>query len=430
MTDRLVREYVRRLLLAEEDYGGIGDSGLYGSYGVQMGMMGGWGGKSLASVFGSPFLDVAKTAAGAGKEALAQGKGLARTGVEATLSMVLPFVSGEYAKIAKETHDNVQRVKKDYQAVYKKNLDAFFNTDLITLAFFLNPAAVVAGAAFDKFMYHAPDAALGALGWFVPLSGQKVWNGIMRNIAPERVQKILKTVAGGNSKTKIIVWDEKNRRKLYSNVRKAMGIENDANPVQSEVVRSRPTINEEEDKASSGASYQQVVKQLLADPAIMQAMSSSEAAQKLRASGKDIISKKLSGVYELAKKVTSAPSFDALSQLTGQKLQGNDPASLQKLKQDVKERLIKSLEADVEALKKAGVDPDTVGLTKAYEKTTHEIHDLPVNTNAPQVSVPKHQQQGDKEDGTVNDKSNDNAAGSTGRNGIANRDDGSVHQKV
>jgi hypothetical protein len=387
----LLREVIKTIL-QEEDYGGIGAGGYYGGYGGGSGGygygMGGWGGESVLSVFGTPFLDVFKTAAGSGKEVAKQAKGLVRTGIEASLSLVLPFVSGEYGKIAKETHEEVLKVKKEYEGVYKKNLDAFFNTDLVTLAFFLNPAAVVTGAAFDRFLYTAPDAAISALGWFIPVSGQKMWDRTLKALDPERLQRILKTASGRGESTRLIVWDDKNRRKLYSNVRRAMGIEADPNDRATESLSLKGVVILED--GSAGTTFQDVVKGIFHDPTIVDAMTSSEQAKRLKGVATKMISRRLGRVVDLVRKITSAPTPDSMG---APKLSEGD---MPKVKQEVKERISKSLAAELEAMVKQGVDPKETGVQKMYDQAISNITNLPVNIGAPESNVSM-QQQGDKD---------------------------------
>lgn len=412
MKNRLLREYVRTLV-SEMDFGGIGDGG-YGSYSygdIGMGRdggVGGWGGKSVLSVFGSPFLDVAKTAVGVGKEFGAHAKGLARTGVEAALSLVLPFVQGEYDKISKETSEEVQKVKKEYQDLYKKNLDAFFNTDLVTLAFFVNPIAVITGAAFDRFLYGAPDAAISVIGWFIPISGRKLWEKLMRLIDPERIQRILKAARGEDGRRRLIVWDDKNRRRLYQSVRRAMGIEPDPNskdddngPIESATTGGFLIIEEK------GMTFQDVARALLRDSSIIDAMKNSEQAQALRERGKKILAKKLGSVVQLAQRVTSVTSFEELARLTGQNVKG-DPKDLEKVKASVKESLSKALLSELEGLKKLQLDPETIGLSRAYEIAISQIETLPVNNTSQYGTVTK---RGDEANGK---EQQGNGTGSTG----------------
>lgn len=372
MDERLVRLLIREVLLSEEDYGGIGAGG-YGDYGYGYGggaggYMGGWGGKNLASVFGSPFLDVAKTAIGSGKEVAAQVKGVARTGLEAALALVIPFVSGHYSKISEETHKEVQGIRKQYESLYKANFDALFNTDLVTLAFFLNPAAVVTGAAFDKLIYATPDVATKLLGFFIPISKQKLWNAIVRAV-------ILHRATGDEKKSTYATWDDYSLRRLYANVHKVIGTEGTSSQVHREAV----------DRTST--STQDAVKGIFRDPIVQQAMKDSEQAQKLRSFAKKTLATRLSKIYDLAKRVTTAPSPEALGKLAGADLKGVNGAALEKMKAAVKERLAKSLAAELEGLQKSGVDPAAAGLSKAYEKTIGEINGLPVNTAPPQNNV-------------------------------------------
>lgn len=406
MDDRLLREYVQKLL-TEMDFSGIGDSG-YGSYGnAGMGAnggMGGWGGQNLAGVFLSPFLDVGKTAVGVGKEVGTVAKGIVRTGIEGMLSMVIPFVSGEYGKIAKETHEDLAKVKKQYEGLYKKNLDAIFNTDLVTLAFMANPVAVITGLAFDKVLYAAPDAGLSALGWFVPVTGQKRWQSLMSKLSPDRLQRILRTAAGEDSKTKLIVWDDRNRRKLYSNVRRAMGIEQDhtdsdsSGPIES-ASKNGQLVNED---GSGGTTYQDVVQGILRDPTIVHAMTKSEKAQQLRSTAKNILAKKLSRTVDLASKITQQPTIEALGKLVGQDLKGSEN-DLAKLKEQVRDRLSKSLSAELQSLEKAGVDPAKSGLQKSYEEAIKQINNLPLNNAPQQGTVSPRGNANDKEDGNGTD---------------------------
>lgn len=391
MTSRIVREYIRSVL-NEEDYGNIGAGG-YGSYGygdnmAGYGGMGGWGGKSILGIVTNPIADVAKTAMGSGKEVAAQAKGLVKTTFEAAISFVIPFVSGEYDKIAKETHEEVTKIKKQYEGVYKNNLDAIFNLDLVTLAFFLNPSAVITGEIFHKLMYSAPEAALSILGFFVPVSGMKMWNSLMRVIHPEKIQRILKTASGGDSKTKLIVWDDRNRRKLYSNVRRAMGIEHDAaDPATGsykESIQKQSIMVESDDAANS---YQEVVKSILSDPAIQSAMKNSQSAQKLREEAKKIISKKLMETFELAKKLTSAPTFNVLGGAIGKNDMKGTDAELEKVKSAIREMLSKKLSEELSSAEKKGVDQTKSGIGAVYEKIIGQINNLPVNTGASHSKV-------------------------------------------
>lgn len=374
--------------LNEEDYGNIGAGGygygsdLYGGAGAGgYGGMGGVGGKSVLSVFGDPLGDVAKTAVGAAKEFGVNLKGLTRTALEAAISLVLPFVAGSYKKIAEQTSEELGKVKKEYEPVYKKNLDAIFNKDLLTLGFFLNPAAVVSSAAFERFMYHSPDAAVGILGFFVPEGGRKLWDSLTKQLDPARVQRILKTTTGLDHKTRLIVWDDRNRRKLYSNVRRAMGIESDPHDPDSNQLESRAWglsfLKEAED--ASGMTYPQVVKGLLRDPAIQNAITSSGATKTLHSQGEKILNRRLLSFLQVAQRIASAKSPSEL----GADQQGEvDPDSFAAAKKKGIESLAHYLDSDLESLRKDGVDPKSIGLENAYEKAKEKILGLTLNTSS------------------------------------------------
>jgi len=133
---RLLREYLRNVLL--ENYGD-------GTFAVDTGGQLQWGvsGSDLARAFITPFTDVVSTAVGKSKELLAKGGTLFKVALEATVSMLIPFVQGDYDKIFAKEKQKIKEIRSEYKDVYARTDAALSSGDTAVLAFLASPGSVI-----------------------------------------------------------------------------------------------------------------------------------------------------------------------------------------------------------------------------------------------------------------------------------------------
>lgn len=150
--DRLLREYLKNTLM--EFYGD-------GSFAVDTGGQMQWGvsGSDLAKAFIQPFTDVVSTAVGKSKELLARGGTLFKVTFEAVVSMLIPFVQGDYDKIFANEKKKIQNIRSQYKDVYARTDAALASGDASVLAFLASPGAVIV-SSISKM---APEKAAALL---------------------------------------------------------------------------------------------------------------------------------------------------------------------------------------------------------------------------------------------------------------------------
>ncbi len=124
--------------------------------------------ESLKAAFVDPFLDIAKTAAYGIEDMSARTKSLLGTVFKGLPTLFIPFLEADYESINKQEAEDLKRIKEKYSDVLERNDEAFYGTDLMPMAFLLDPQLTL-GARFAA----------------------KV---------PERVLRVIEILTGGNEK--------------------------------------------------------------------------------------------------------------------------------------------------------------------------------------------------------------------------------------
>jgi hypothetical protein len=321
---KVLREYVA--LIVEDDGGGEA-MGLMGGvdampYGMQLGSN-----SDLYNVFVAPFVDVFKVAAGKGKELSARAMAAGEVLLKAVATTLVPTLSANYKKIFEEEKSRLQRIKSEYKNVYDAVWSAFMHDDAKVLAFMYDPFS--AGALLTFWGGKAGlSAALSALdvvtaGALTPLRQKLSSKGIKQQ-----------PVAYGTS----------------------------------DVQEGRAVMFEGVDDMKA------TIKQALDRP----------EALRMRREAQGIVQGSIKKVLQLAKETLSAPSVEAflqkvapeqlqaLNKLPTQEKAALKGPALEALKASAKQFFVKSIEAQVEHLKKVGV-PTTNAMFKDYEAALSKI---------------------------------------------------------
>jgi hypothetical protein len=129
LNNRLLKEYVRQIIL---EYEGMGS---YDSMGMGMG----WGASQadLLSTFVTPFTDVVKVAVGQAKEIVRSSRTLLSVAFETVMTTLIPFVEDSYDEIFREEKADIERIRNEYKDVYDRTTKSFNN--LGAIGFFLAP---------------------------------------------------------------------------------------------------------------------------------------------------------------------------------------------------------------------------------------------------------------------------------------------------
>jgi hypothetical protein len=162
---RILKEYVKSVLLEDEGYGAA-----YGDYSDSpygMGMYS--GGPSLYKIFVEPFVDVFKTAKATAEDLSARTRAAAKVAFEGIATSLIPGLSSDYKAIFDKERADLQKIKGKYKDVFERTDKALFNegNDFVLLAFLLDPARFITATALNK----APGVVLSI---FEILSGENL----------------------------------------------------------------------------------------------------------------------------------------------------------------------------------------------------------------------------------------------------------------
>jgi hypothetical protein len=146
---KLLREYVRRILL---EYEGMGS---YDSTGMGYG----WGASQadLMNTFITPFTDVVKVAVGSVKEVTRRARTLVRVAFETVMTTILPFVKDSYDDIFKQEEADINAIRSEYKDAFDRTTKTFGNIE--TMAFFMAPGPFLLAQVGSK----APNAIASTL---------------------------------------------------------------------------------------------------------------------------------------------------------------------------------------------------------------------------------------------------------------------------
>lgn len=171
------------------DYGGFG-YGMGGMYGVQFGSA-----ADLYNIFVKPFTDVIGIAAGKTKELGVTAQVLAKVVFESIATSLIPALEDDFDKIFEKGNEDINKIKQEYQEVYKTTMDTLLDHDILFAAFFYSPAPFIAAWVGKK----APLTLLGSLNTISGGLLDKQYAKVKTSLAKYNVN--LKSDGGGMSST-------------------------------------------------------------------------------------------------------------------------------------------------------------------------------------------------------------------------------------
>jgi len=333
-TERLLREYVKEVLLKEEDVsaGSIMAMGAdMNPYGVHYGSS-----DDLYKVFIKPFVDVVDTAAGKTKELSIKAQTLVKVAFETIVTSIIPVAEDSYKEIFASEKEALDKVKQEYADVYKSNWDAFKDNDVLCAAFMYSPTMLLTLAFAKK--------------------------------SPKAATRMISTLSGGT----LDPWLGKISKKFGWN---------DSGPVQTGLGRSDngpgPLMGEAHLSEKDGkkgdkkpAPKKPDPAELLSSDKVKHALAKSNVVQSMQKQGRAIVRKTLEQVYQQASAALKAKSLQDVQQKAGLKLKGLDklaqlpPEERQKTEQmilqgamkSLKSFYIKNLQAQVKQAVASGID--------------------------------------------------------------------------
>lgn len=360
---RLLREYIRHLIIEDFDGGDIGYMGGFGGGGYGMYFA---SPDDMYSTFVKPFVDVVDVTAGKAKELSEKTKTLLKVAFETIATTVIPILRDSYGEIFKEEEEAIDRIRSEYADVYQATWDAFANHDVLVAAFMYNPVAFLT-MGFAKR---------------VPVAAAKLLSVVSAGELDPHIGKAIRTSKARKSKG--------SSKGGFGGVGYGYGgslgssgggwssyTGGDFTPTES-IVRedaSKPEPNP--------------IAKLAADPRVKELLSSNPLVQKMEREGQEIVRGTLKRVYEQARAVAHARSLVDLQRALGKQLPGMDKLQqlpenerrsaeqqlLVMVKKSAAEFYVKSLQAQAKSAIGAGV-PREHPYVKTYEDVIKKINSL------------------------------------------------------
>jgi len=321
--NRLLKEYVRQILV---EYEGMGS---YDSMGMGMG----WGASQsdLLNTFITPFTDVVKVAVGQAKEIVRRSRTLVRVAFETVMTTLIPFVEDSYDEIFREEKADIERIRNEYKDVYDRTAKSFNN--LGAIGFFMAPGPFLL-------------AKIGSSG-------------------PKAVAKTLSVATGGLSD------------KYFSS---GSGPKN-SGLFDAKYVHGTFLLEKEEEKIS----YKDRLKLALKDPKIQTALKKN--VEPLGKEIKKVKIQKLKSAYDLAKNVLNAKNAKDIEIAIGKKVSSDEikkklaaakdlkdmkPEEIEKVMQQLpkgamafmKNTFVTPLEVEMKELISSNSDPEIIDMYK------------------------------------------------------------------
>lgn len=327
-TERLLREYVRAVLLAEDE-GGVGDGygDLYATaagmspYGMHFGS-----GKDLYNVFVKPFTDVISTAAGKTKELSQQGLTTLKVAFEAVATSLIPVLRDSYTEVFAKEKQEIEKIRSEYSDVYQSNWDAFKDHDVMVAAFMYSPVGFLTQQFAEK--------------------------------SPKVTAKLLSVLSGGE----LDDWLKKVEHRFgWDKQSKANADAHGAGPWEGVVREESGDPEKQQPSTSVGA--------VLTNKKVLEKVAGSQKVKQMERVGKAMVRNTLQQVYKQASGVLKANNLQDLQNKTGAKLKGLDKIQqvpekerqkaeqelLLGAKKSLREFYLKNLEAQVKEATDAGV---------------------------------------------------------------------------
>lgn len=359
--DKLLREYVRSIMLEDDGGFGFGMGDMIGPYGVHYAS-----GNQLYNTFVKPFVDVFDVAKGKTKEVTAHLFAAGKVIFETVATTLLPWLTSDYEDIFAAEKESIDKIRSEYAEVYASTWEAFKNKDVAIAAFFCYPGIVLTGAL-------ARRSPLTALNVMSTISGGEFDTFIMQirnaytspGFSGYKGQKYSQTAnmlfnsPGGDK----IEWMGESK---YLN-------EDESND------KKKDDENVKKEKLAKIVTNKKLVKKVLSTP----------TAQRLQSESRKVVQHTLTTILERAQGIAAAKTLEDVQKTVGKRLKGIDdlkkmkpeerrqmePKILSSLKGSMKEFYAKSLEAQVKDAVSAGI-PKESGYVKMYADVIHKIKAL------------------------------------------------------
>lgn len=346
--NRLLREYVRKVLAEDDlggyagDYAGIGlntDSGPYGrSYGSN---------QDLYDAFIGPWTDVFKTAVGKTKEITRSAITAVDVVIGTVLTTIIPGLGRTYEDAFKEEQKDLEKIRGQYKDVYDKTDQALASTDASVLAFMASPAIVLSKMAADK--------------------------------SPVVAKEILSVATGGKS-------DE-----LFKDAMKSKSSDDSSGKSKGkkeprDFFGESQEINEEQKESEKMARARKV----LTDREFLMQATNSPTFREMQSSAVDLYRGTLKNIYKQAEDVLKkAKTIDDIQKISKKpipeadkikKLPPEEKAKAEKLlingvRKAMKDYYVKSLEQQVDSVVRAGI-PEEAQYVKDFRTLIQKIKAL------------------------------------------------------
>ena len=354
--ERVLREYISRIIKEEESYGSLAVAGIGASpYGSGEGDAG-------KKIFLQPFIDVWNIGIGKLKELKADVKATLKTSWRVALTSVIPTMNKGYKDILDERDQEIAAVKSQYKEVYNSAWSVFKNDDFALLGFFYNPTAVLTSAfakkasettleVMDTLVAGSPVE--GVIDWF-----KKKWEKAGTE-APTDSSKSSSSSSSGGSK-ELMKKDEGRRRSsalLREDKSGSLGL-------------SLTKVPPEE--------YEKLVSKVMQSPKAKQMMSDA----------KKLVNEMLTDIYKKAQDITNAKSFDDLKRLkllpndfkppetkNPEEQKKNEALLFNTVRESMKKNFKMKLEDNIKSALKAGI-PESSEFIAAHKKVINAISSL------------------------------------------------------
>ena len=370
-SDRLLREYIRRVL-AEDEGGGGGDYG-YGGLALSDAGMGPYGmhygsGGDMYNIFIKPFTDVVNTAAGKTMELSQKAQTLTRVAFETVMTTLIPTLTDNYSDIFKNEKQQIDKIRQEYGEIYQSNWDALTDNDVVAAAFMYSPAAVLTA----KFAQAAPQVAMKLTSI---LTGGSIDSWL------------------GSVKDKFNISDKPSKKSKSSSKHDRVGSGNanymyDSSSHSSQGGDSthESVLREDDEKKKKEAPS---IGEILTNKKVLDKIANSKMTKKLEQVGQALVKETLGTIYKQAFGILSAKSLQDLQSKTGVKLKGMEKLQqvpeqerkgveqtlLTNAKKSMKEFYCKNLEGQVQEAIKAGI-PESHPYVEVYRGVISKIKAL------------------------------------------------------
>lgn len=335
----LLCEYVREILLIEDDGGGFGGGdtgGVWGDLAMYDATMSPWGvsfgDDAISDAFIKPFTDVFGVAAGKTKKLSAKTQTLAKVAYETIATTIIPTLKDSYEEIFSAEDEKIKKIQEEYHDVFQRTWTAFLDHDALLAAFLYSPVTFLTATMTKK----SPNVVMNMLS---VLTGGSL---------DEWLEKI-------KERYDITGEDQPTEKPRYSKTQKgspgmgmygmggygAYGGMGDNGMGYSEgVIRERGEKKKPQNKKP--------LEQVLLNKDVLAKVANSDVTKKLEREGRELVRGTLETIYKHAQTVLKANNLQALQQAIGGSLKGTD-----KLSQVPKEERAAAEQTLMSAMKKS-----------------------------------------------------------------------------